>query len=131
MSFETVLQAAVLSSLASDPDLAGASNGVFLEQPVRATPPYLTFGPLLSTDWGAKALAGREVRLLIQVRDEGESWTRTVELQGMAARAIESLPRSLGAWRLGSVVLLRARTVKDGTNGWLGTVEHRVRAMEV
>jgi hypothetical protein len=130
MSFEAELQAAVLSALAAEPAIAAQANGVFLERPARATPPYLVLGPMLSSDWGAKGIAGREVRLTVRVHDAGESWSRAVSLQGAASSAIDALPRQLSGWRLGSVVLLRARTGRDGPNGWLGTVEHRVRAME-
>jgi hypothetical protein len=130
MSFESALQAAVLAQLRADAEIAGLANGVFLEQPVRASAPFLTLGPMVSADWSAKGIAGREVRLLIQIHDHGESWTRTAQLQGAVCRVIEALPRALDGWRLGSVVLLRSRTARDGANGWLGLVEHRVRAME-
>jgi hypothetical protein len=130
MSFETELQQAVLQALSAEPTIAAAANGVFLGQTARATPPYLVLADMLSADWSVKETAGREVRLLIRVHDTGESWTRTVSLQGAVGAAIEGMPRELGAWRLGSVVLLRARTVRDGASGWIGTVEYRVRGME-
>ena len=129
MSFEAELQAAVMAALA-EPAIAGQANGVFLERPTRATTPYLVLGDMLSTDWSAKGLTGREVRLLVRVHDAGESWSRTVSLQGAAGSAIEGLPRAMGGWTLGSVALVRARTVREGANGWLGTVEYRIRGME-
>lgn len=130
MSFEAELHAAVMAALAAESSIAGQANGVFPERPARATPPYLVLSEMLSSDWGAKGVAGREVRLSVRVHDVGESWTRTAALQGAAGAAIEGLPRTLGTWRLGSVVLLRARTVRDGASGWLGTVEYRIRGME-
>lgn len=126
MSFEDALQAAVLAALRDVP----GTNGVFLERPARASAPYLVLGELLSADWGAKGLAGREARLLVRVHDAGESWTRTVALQGAVSRAIEDLPRAIGGWSVGSVVMLRARTARD-RDGWVGTVEYRVRGMEI
>lgn len=130
MSFEAELQAAVLAVLSADPLIAGLANGVFLERPSRASPPYLVLGDMLSTDWSAKTVAGREVRLQIRVHDSSESWSRSVSLQGAAGAAIEQLPRNVGSWRIGSIVLLRARTVRDGASGWVGTIEYRLRAME-
>lgn len=127
MSFEAELQDAALAALQA----VEGTNGVFLERPARATPPYLVLGEMLSADWGAKGLTGHEVRLQVRVHDQGESWSRTAALQGAAGRAIEGLPRQIGSWRLGSVVLLRARTARDGSSGWLGTVEYRVRAMDM
>ena len=74
MSFEAELQAAALAALGGVP----GTNGVFLERPARATPPYFVLGELLSADWGVKGAAGREVRLLVRVHDEGEDWSRAV-----------------------------------------------------
>lgn len=126
MSFEEQLQSAMLAALAGLP----GSNGVFLERPVRATPPYLVLGELLSGDWSAKGSTGREARLLVSVHDEGEIWVRTLALQRAVAGAVEALPRRLGDWSLGSLTLLRTRTAREGTGGWVGSVEYRVRAME-
>lgn len=126
MSFEADLQAAVIAALAG----FSGSNGVFLERPVRASVPYLVLGEMLSGDWSAKALRGREVRLIVTVYDAGESWARAVSLQGAAGAAIEALPRDIGGWALGTVTLLRSRTMRDGAAGWRGTIEYRVRAME-
>lgn len=131
MSFELELAAAVVAALKADPDISASANGVFLERPVRASAPYLVLGPLLTVDWGTKGSRGREVRLAVTVHDAGESWARAVSLQGAASRAIEALPRELAGWSLGSVVLVRCRTARDGTDGWLGLVEYRVRAMEI
>ena len=80
MSFEEALQDAVIAALRG---VAGV-NGVYLERPARASTPYLVLGELLSADWSAKGMAGREARLIVRVHDAGESWTRTVALQGEA-----------------------------------------------
>lgn len=126
MSFEARLQAAVVAALEG----VEGTNGVFLERPVRASAPYLVLGELLSADWSAKGVAGREVRLSVRVHDQGENWARTAALQGAVSRAIEGLARDVGGWRLGSVVMLKARTVRERDGSWLGTVEYRVRGME-
>jgi hypothetical protein len=131
MSFEAELHAAVMEALRSEADILATANGVFLERPVRASPPYLVLGPLTSADWSAKGASGREVRVTAQVHDAGESWTRTVALLGAAGRALEALPRNLNGWSLGSVTMLRSRTTRDGAGGWLGMVDYRVRAMEI
>lgn len=131
MSFDLVLQEQVLAALRAATEIASTANGVFLERPVRASVPYLVLGPLVVADWSVKDAAGREVRIAVQVHDAGESWTRTVQLQGAAARALQALPREIEGWRLGSVTMLRSRTARDGTTGWVGLVEYRVRAMEI
>ncbi|NNM76651.1 DUF3168 domain-containing protein [Sphingomonas sp. ID1715] len=126
MSFETALQEAVLVALREVP----GTNGVFLERPARASVPYLVLAEMLSADWGAKGIAGREVRLSVRVHDAGESWTRTAALQGEVARALEALPRTIGGWSVGTVMLVRARTARGAGGQWVGTVEFRIRAME-
>ena len=126
MSFETGLQEAVLAALAT---VAG-TNGVFLERPARASVPYLVLAEMLSADWGAKGIAGREVRLVVRVHDAGESWARVAALQGEVARALEGLPRAIGGWSVGSVISQRARTARGTGGEWVGTVEFRIRAME-
>jgi hypothetical protein len=131
MSFEVVLHGAVRAALSAEPAIAVEANGVHLERPVRATVPYVVIGEVISVDWSVKSASGREVRLLVRVHDEGESWARAARLQDAVSRAIEALPRELSGWRLGSVAFLRSRTLRDGTNGWIGTVEYRLRAMEV
>lgn len=131
MSFELALQAAVLAVLRAEPAIAGEANGVFLERPARASVPYLVLGELLSADWSVKGAAGREVRVTVRVHDAGESWARTAALQGAVSRAFEALPRTIGGWSVGSVVLLRSRTGREKSGGWLGSVEYRVRAMEI
>lgn len=127
MSFEAELQDAVVTALSE----IGDANGVHLERPVRASVPYFVLGELIAVDWSVKGARGREVRLLVRAHDEGESWTRAAALLGAASRAVEQLPRQLGDWRLGSVTFLRSRTLRDGSNGWVGTVEYRIRAMEI
>lgn len=131
MSFEAELQAAALAILESEPEIVAQANGVHLERPVRATTPYLVLGELISADWSVKGARGREVRLLVRVHDEGDSWARVTGLQEAAGRAIEALPRQLDGWQLGGVTFLRSRTLRDGANKWVGTVEYRVRAMEI
>ncbi|HEV2568695.1 DUF3168 domain-containing protein [Sphingomonas sp.] len=126
MSFEVALQEAMLEALAAVP----GTNGVFLERPARASVPYLVLGEMLSADWGAKGAEGREVRVSVRVQDAGESWARTVSLQGEVARALEALPRSIGGWSVGSVILQRAKTLRGAGGEWVGTVEFRIRAME-
>ena len=126
MSFELALQEAMLGVLADVPGI----NGVFLERPARASVPYLVLTEMLSADWGAKGVAGREVRVVVRVHDAGESWARAVGLQGAVAQALEALPRTIGGWSVGSVVLQRAKTARGAGGEWVGSVEFRIRAME-
>ena len=122
---ESVVQAAVLAALRGIDGL----NGVYLAPPVKATPPYAELGDLLSGDWSVKDRAGRELRLMVSVRDAAERNARVQALAGAVGAAIEALPRDLAGWRVASVVLVRSR-VRGGPPGrWAAMVEYRVRVL--
>ncbi|WP_010184824.1 tail completion protein gp17 [Sphingomonas sp. PAMC 26605] len=125
MSAESVVQAAALSALRG----VGGLNGVYLGTPVKATPPYALLGELLSGDWSVKDRAGRELRLLVTVRDAGEAPTRIHSLSAAVGAAIEALPRDLDGWRLVSVALLRARIGGGAAGAWSGSLEYRMRVL--
>jgi hypothetical protein len=125
MSAESVVQAAVLVAVRG---VAGL-NGVYLGPPVKATVPFAELGDLLSGDWSVKDRGGRELRLIVTVRDAGDSPARAQVLAGAVGGAIEALPRDLGGWRVASVVLVRSR-LSGATGGrWNASVEYRVRVL--
>lgn len=125
MSAESVVQAAMLVAVRG---VAGL-NGVYLGPPVKATVPYAELGDLLSGDWSVKDRAGRELRLIVTVRDAGDSPARAQVLAGAVGAAIEALPRDLGGWRVASVVLVRSRLMSAAGGRWNASVEYRVRVL--
>jgi hypothetical protein len=125
MSAESVVQAAVLAALRG---VAGL-NGVYLGPPVKATVPFAELGDLLGGDWSVKDRMGRELRLLVTVRDAGERPARVQALAEAVGAAIEAVPRDLAGWRVASVVLVRSR-LSGATGGrWNASVEYRVRVL--
>lgn len=126
MSAESVLQAAVLLKLRA---VAGL-NGVYAGPPVRATPPFVELGELIAVDWGAKDRAGRELRLLVTLRDAGETAVRLATLTGNVGAAIEALPRDLTGWRVASVLLARSRSWGTSPGQWSASMDYRIRMME-
>ncbi|WP_277971524.1 tail completion protein gp17 [Sphingomonas echinoides] len=126
MSAESVLQTAVLAKLRA---IAGL-NGVYAGPPVRATPPFAELGELITLDWGAKDRAGRELRLLVTLRDAGETAVRLAALSASVGSAIEGLPRDLPGWRVASVVLVRSRSWGTSPGQWSASVDYRIRMME-
>ena len=125
MSAESVVQAAALSAVRG---VAGL-NGVYLGTPVKATPPYALLGELLSGDWSVKDRAGRELRLLVTVRDAGEGSGRIHTLCAAVGAALEALPRDLDGWQLVSVALVRARIGGGAPGAWSASVEYRVQVL--
>lgn len=126
MSAESVLQAAVLARLRA---VAGL-NGVYAGPPVRATPPFAELGELIAVDWGAKDRAGRELRVLVTLRDAGETGVRLASLAASAGAAIEAMPRDLTGWRIASVALVRSRSWGTGPGQWSASMDYRIRMME-
>ena len=126
MSAESVVQAAVLAALRG---VAGL-NGVYLGPPVKATVPFAELGDLLGGDWSVKDRMGRELRLLVTVRDAGERPARVQALAEAVGAAIEAVPRDLAGWRVASVVLVRSRLAAAAAGGrWNASVEYRVRVL--
>ncbi|MET3761673.1 DUF3168 domain-containing protein [Sphingomonas sp. UYEF23] len=125
MSAESVVQAAALDALRG---VAGL-NGVYLGPPVKATPPYAMLGELMSGDWSVKDRAGRELRVLVALRDAGDAPARLHTLCAAVGAAIEALPRDLAGWRLASVVLVRSRIGGGAPGAWSASVEYRVRVL--
>ncbi|WP_242183882.1 DUF3168 domain-containing protein [Sphingomonas sp. CARO-RG-8B-R24-01] len=126
MSAERTLQAAALAALRA---VAGL-NGVFLGPPVRATAPFAELGDLIAIDWSTKDLAGREIRLMVTLRDAAEGPGRIETLAAGVVAAIEAIPRDLPGWRLASVVLARLRITGGSPGQWSASVDYRIRMME-
>ena len=127
MSADSVLQSTVLVRLRQ---VAGL-NGVYLGPPVRGTPPFAELGELIAIDWGVKDRAGRELRLLVSVRDAGETPVRVATLAAAVGSAIEGMPRDLPGWRIASVALARSRNWGTSPGQWSASVDYRIRMMEV
>ena len=124
---ESIVQAAVLTAVRGVVGL----NGVYLAPPVKASVPYAELGDLLSGDWSVKDRAGRELRVLVNVRDAGDTTERAHALAGAVGAAIEGLPRDLDGWRVASIVLVRNRLGSGPPGRWTATVEYRVRVLAI
>lgn len=124
-----IAQAAVLEALTTALEPLSA-NGVFIGRPVRASAPYAVIGEMAVADWSTKSERGRELRVAVTIRDEGESPARLHALMGEAEAAIEAMPRDLAGWRVASLVFLRSRVLREAAGPWAGLIEYRVRIME-
>src|SRR5204863_249584 len=75
--------------------------------PIQAAIPHVTIGAGMESDWGHKSGAGRELRLSIVLRDEGESPARLRALADSAQAAMEGIETG-GGWRLVTLVFVRS-----------------------
>lgn len=124
MSAGPDLQAAAVAELADVAELGGVYDG----PPVQAVVPYATVETGPETDWGHKNGAGREVRLVVTIRDEGERPSRLrrliAEAEGMLA-GLSAVP----GWQLVTMRFLSSRVAKDRQGGWVGLVEFKARLL--
>ena len=127
MSALAVVRAAALARLRDDP--AVAVNRVWDGADRRGTVPYALLRDAIASDWGTKDRAGREVRIGVTVRDEGESPARSALLADAVEAALLDLPRELGAWRVASVVPVRSVVLGEAQGRWAALVDVRVRVL--
>lgn len=116
------LQKAALASL------GGVSGlGAFPLAPIQAGFPFATVDAGLEIDWSHKSGIGREVRLAVTIRDEGERPDRLQRLKREIEEALNGIGPPEG-WKLISFAYLRSRVVRDG-RGWVAVSEYRARML--
>jgi hypothetical protein len=127
MSAESEIASAVVTVLGAIHGI----NGKFEGPPVKASAPWIELGPLVAADWGTKDAAGREVRLVLTIRDKAERATRIHALAGAAGTAVEDMARDLEGWRVASIAFVRSRIAGERPGEWVATLEYRVRVLAV
>jgi hypothetical protein len=120
------LQAAAMSALGEVPGL-----GVFCLAPVQAAFPYATVDAGLESDWGHKSGRGREVRLAVTIRDEGERPGRVQRLTNEVEAAIEAGAGETPSWSIVSMRFLRRQLVREQRRGWAAVIEYRARMLQL
>jgi len=123
------LQTAIVAQLRAHPGLQGLT-GVYDGPPPRAAYPYAAIAEGLVSDWSTKTEPGREVRFAVTLWDDGEGAARLHALMAEAEAAMATLPRSLGVWRIASLVFTRGLVARDPAGPWAGLVEHRIRLLQ-
>jgi hypothetical protein len=123
------LQTAVVAALDVHPVLSETLTGIYDGPPPRAAYPYISIADGVVSDWSTKTQLGREIRLSLNIWDDGDAATRLHQLMGHTDDAIAALPRDLPGWRIASLVFLRSLTTRDPAGPWAGLVEYRVRLL--
>lgn len=129
MSAEVTVRAAVIAALEGNAALMGGLNSVFDGQPVRASVPYAVVGECIASDWGAKDVDGRELRLTIGLHEAGETPGRLATLLERIDGVMQGLELAEG-WRIVGVRLIRSRVAKGREkDAWQAVVDYRVRVV--
>jgi len=126
---ESDIRAAVVALLRGDAALIALVNRVHDGPPVKATPPMLIVGECSGADWGTKDRAGRELRLAITIEDDLETAARIRGIMPVADAAVQRLTSAVGAWRVGSLRMIRSRLLRTGAGRWNALLDYRIRVL--
>lgn len=129
MSAAIAVQQALVAALNVDAGVSAIATGVFDGAPAEQPLPYVAVGDGQTSDWSTKTEAGREVRVVLAVVDDGEMPSRLHRLIAACEAAVESMARVTDGWRVASVTLVRSRVVRERAGRWVGWLEYRVRVL--
>ena len=126
---EWLLRAAVIYWLRADPALENELNAIAEEAPLRASAPWLGIAASASTDWSAKGLKGREVRLALELHLRGDDPATGSAVLSAIENRIESLPSQQAGFQIVTTHFLRARAEQRPTNLRAALLEYRFRLL--
>lgn len=128
---EIPFRAVLIDWLASDAALSAALNAVVEEAPLRTALPWLALTTSASTNWGTKTLAGREIRVALELNFRSDDPLGGAALVSAIEARVESLPadQSVAGFRVASLSLLRARAEQRGEALRVVVLEYRARVM--
>lgn len=129
MSADEVVRSALIDALATNPVFAGVA-GLGLE-PTAGSLPQVDVAWPLSTDWGTKSEAGRELRTLVTLRVAKGQRGRLPDLVATAEAAGALLSGVIDGWAVASAVLMRSQTSDERDGVRVARVEHRVRVLGI
>ncbi len=135
MSAEGAIRAAVVAALREDAALTALVNGIHDGAQVQASEPYIQVTECVGTEWGAKGLEGREVRLSLALFDKGETPGAIAAMLGRVEAAMRGVDGSAReGWRIVGMRFVRSRVARTAPSqrrdgGWQGVADYRVRAV--
>ncbi len=126
---EIPLRAALLAWLSADPALSAQLNAVVEEAPSRTALPWLAVAASASADWSAKDVAGREVRIALELHCRGDHPAAAADLTAAIEARINMLPPDQAGLRVVSITFLRARAEQRAANTRAILLEYRFRVL--
>jgi hypothetical protein len=124
MSASRALIAAAAEALGALPALTGVHEAM----PIQAAAPHAIVEAGLELDWGHKSGRGRELRLIVTLRDEGERPDRLRLLAAAAQAALGGLA-AVDGWQLVTLIFVRSMTVAEGAGKWATVMDYRARLL--
>ncbi len=105
-------------------------NGVHDGPPLTAAFPYAMVETGPESDWSHKSGEGRELRLSILVRDQGERPARLRSIVAAIEAAAAEIGPDLAGWRLINLVFLRGSMLRGTGAAWTAAIEYRARLLK-
>lgn len=106
----------------------GGLNGIYEGVPIQAACPYALVEAGPERDWSHKTGVGREVRLAVVLRDQGERPARLRRLAADAEAALGGLGAADG-WQLVTFDFVRSMIVAQSAGRWALTLDYRARML--
>ena len=126
---EIALRAALLAWLSADSALASQLNAIVEEAPSRTALPWLAISASASADWSAKDVAGREVRIALELHCRGDQPAAAADLTAAIEARIAALPPAQTGLRVVNITFLRARAEQRSANTRAVLLEYRFRVL--
>ena len=129
MNPDVDIRAAIIALLRADTALNAQVNRIYDGTPDKASPPMVVVGEGIGTDWATKDRPGRELRIGIIIEDNLETHARIGSIMPLVDAAMLGLAGTVGAWRVGSLVMTRSRLLRTGAGRWNAVMDYRIRVL--
>lgn len=126
---EIALRTVLIAWLAADPALTGQLNAIAEEAPSRVALPWLAVAASASADWSAKDVAGREVRIALELHCRGDQPDSAGALVSAIETRISALPAAQAGFQVVTTQFLRARAEQRTANTRAVLLEYRFRVL--
>ena len=131
MNAEADIRAALIALLQGNGPLNARVNRVYDGAPAKATPPMVVIGECSGADWATKDKAGRELRIGLTIEDDRETHTRIAAIMPLVDAAVQGLSGTIGAWHVGSLIMIRSRLLRNNAGRWNAVMDYRIRVLAV
>lgn len=113
---EDSLARRIVTLLSADSAVVALTNAIILADGGRSKRPgfpWIEVGDAIASDWSAKGVAGREIRISVTVHDAPERSDRARSIAGAMDSALDALPRNADGWRLVSFVFQKSLMLRE------------------
>jgi len=104
-------------------------NSIAEEAPLRPSLPWLGIAASAGTDWSTKELAGREIRIALELHCRGDDPTSAATLATAVEARVVALPPAQTGFAIANIRFLRSRAEQRPNNLRSVLIEHSFRML--